>query len=241
MIKDDKRSGAGHRGKASEKAVKQSSHYPFIAEHRGGLITKMDHQKLMRWARECSEHVLSLVDDDIDKRLVYALQVAKEWESGKVPTGIAMKASVGAHAAARKSTNPVSIAVARSVGHAVATAHMADHSMGAALYALKALKYAGKSIALERAWQNRKLGKLPPQIVSLIQTTMMTKSDQQAYLPDKIRNTYFFLIIRKPSLSCIKLSGQILIYSKWWFIPVKKQSCKTWIFILFGSLNLQGQ
>ena len=32
------------------------------------------------------------------------------------------------------------IAVARAIGHTVATAHMADHSLGAALYALKAVK-----------------------------------------------------------------------------------------------------
>jgi hypothetical protein len=41
------------------------------------------------------------------------------------------------------------IAVARSVGHAVATAHIADHSLGAAWYALKAVKSAGKSIGEE--------------------------------------------------------------------------------------------
>ena len=61
-----------------------------------------------------------------------------------------MKASLGAHAVARESFNPISIAVARSIGQAIATAHMADHSLGAAFYALKAVKHASKSTDEER-------------------------------------------------------------------------------------------
>jgi len=147
----------------------------FVAVHRGGSLSKEDHRKLIRWARECSEHVLPLIDKNIDKRLVQALNVAKEWENGNVKTGAAMKASVDAHAAAREYSDPVSIAVARSIGHAVATAHMADHSMGAALYALKALKYAGKSIVKEREWQNKQLQQLPSEIMGLVSTTMTEK------------------------------------------------------------------
>lgn len=72
-----------------------------------------------------------------------------------------MKASPVAHAAARESSDAVSRAEARAIGYAVATAHMADHSLGAALYALKAVKNAGKSTDAEREWQN---GRLPPEI-----------------------------------------------------------------------------
>jgi uncharacterized protein GlcG (DUF336 family) len=148
----------------------------FIAEHRGGSLTKDNHQKLIRWAGECSEHVLSLIDNDIDKRLFYALCIAKEWENENVKTGEAMKASSGAHAVARESSDPVSIAVARSVGHTVATAHMADHSPGGALYALKAVKLAGKSVDEERDWQTRQLQQLPSEIAELVMTTMMKKA-----------------------------------------------------------------
>lgn len=66
---------------------------------------------------------------------------------------------------ANESSNPVAVAVARSVGHAVATAHMADHSLKAALYALKAVKNAGKSIDSERKWQNKQL---PTEIMELV-------------------------------------------------------------------------
>ena len=148
----------------------------FIAEHRGGILTKDNHRKLIRWARECSEHVLSLLGEDIDKRLLCALNVAREWECENATVGRAMKASLGAHAVARESVDPVIISVARSIGHTVATAHMADHSPGGALYALKAVRLAGKSIDEERTWQTVQLQKLPSDIVELVLTTMTKKA-----------------------------------------------------------------
>ena len=114
---------------------------------------------------------------DIDKRLVQALHIAEEWENDNVPTGDAMKASVAAHAVARETSGPVTTAVARSIGHAVATAHMADHSLGAALYALKAVKLAGHSVDKEREWQFKQLQQLPPDIVTLILNTLAAKEE----------------------------------------------------------------
>ncbi len=49
---------------------------------------------------------------------------------------------------------------------------MADHSLGAALYALKAVKIAGKSVDVERKWQTEQL---PSEIKELILTTMSLK------------------------------------------------------------------
>jgi len=94
----------------------------FVAVHRGGPLTK-DHHQLMRWARKCSEHLLPLIDQKIDQQLMNALYVAKEWEKDKITVGEARNASVSAHTLARESSNPMIIAVARSIGHAVATAH----------------------------------------------------------------------------------------------------------------------
>jgi hypothetical protein len=144
----------------------------FIAEHRGGLLKKEQHMQLIKWACNCSEHVLHLFGETLDERLKKALVIAKEWSNGNASVGDAMKASVGAHAAARESGNPTSTAVARSVGHAVATAHMADHSLGAALYALKAINNADKSMDKERKWQNEQL---PSEIKDLVQTGMIVK------------------------------------------------------------------
>src|SRR5512136_227232 len=144
----------------------------FIAEHRGGILTKEQHRQLMKWARDCAESVLSLFGEAIDERLRNALWIAKEWEKGNVSVGQARKASLEAIEVARESTDPASIAVARSVGHAVATAHMADHSLGAALYALKSVKNAGKSIDTERKWQDEQL---PSEIKELVLTARKSR------------------------------------------------------------------
>ena len=111
----------------------------------------------MRWACDCAEHVLHLYGKPIDKRLITALTIAKEWTKGKASVGDARKASVGAIAVANERSNSIQVAVARAVGHAVATAHMADHSLGAAWYALKTVKGANASIDEERKWQDQRL------------------------------------------------------------------------------------
>jgi len=139
----------------------------FIAEHRGGPLKKEQHYQLIQWACDCAEHVLPLFGENIDERLTNALRVANAWKQGKTSVGDARKAAVSAHAVARESSNPTAIAVARSVGHAVATAHMADHSLGAAWHALKAVKNAGKSIAAERKWQDEQM---PSEIKDLVLT-----------------------------------------------------------------------
>jgi hypothetical protein len=146
----------------------------FIAEHRGGPLKKEQHKQLNRWACDCAENVLPLLGEKLDERLKNALFIAKEWVKGKATGGDARNASLKAIEVANESSNPIEIAVARAVGHAVATAHMADHSLGAALYALKAVKNAGKSIDAERKWQN---GQLPSEIMELV-LTARSKIDQ---------------------------------------------------------------
>lgn len=128
-------------------------------------MKKEQHYLLMQWACECAEHVLPLFGKKIDARLKDALKVARAWMRGEASVGDARKASSGAHAVAREVSDPVAIAVARAVGHAVATAHMADHSLGPAWYALKAVKSSGGSLEAERKWQD---DKLPPGIRKLV-------------------------------------------------------------------------
>jgi hypothetical protein len=129
----------------------------FVAVHRGGVLSQEHHRQLMTWSADCAEHVLHLFGEQTDDRLLEALKTARAWTRGEIPVGQAQKASVQSHAVARESENLAAIAVARAVGQAVATAHMADHSLGAALYALKAVKAVGKSIEAEKTWQNNQL------------------------------------------------------------------------------------
>jgi hypothetical protein len=118
-----------------------------------------NHAVLALWAADCAERVLHLFSRcSEDERPKRALETARAWANGKVKTGAAMKASVAAHAAARQVKDKAAVAAARAAGHAVATAHFADHSMGALLYALKAMESAGSACESEMKLQ---LGKLP--------------------------------------------------------------------------------
>ena len=145
----------------------------FVAEHRGGPLKRQQHQQLIQWAYDCAKHVLHLFGNEIDQRLTNALDVALAWKQGEASVGDARKASFGAIAVANESSDRTAIAVARAVGHAVATAHMADHSLGPAWYALKAVKSAGGSTDEERRWQDKHL---PPEIKDLVLTARKARN-----------------------------------------------------------------
>ena len=161
--------------KSMEEQAKQSKRYPWIAAHRGGPLSLSERQQLISWARECVEHVLHLLGGEADSRILDALSTAKDWENGNLSTGICMKKSLGAHAAARASVSEIHQAIARAAGQAVATAHMADHSLGGAFYALKAIKLAGLDLVTEKQWQADRLSALPEHLQLLIRETWQAK------------------------------------------------------------------
>jgi hypothetical protein len=130
----------------------------FVAVHRGGPLGPAEHRLLAAWAADCAERVLPLFEEcSSDDRPRRAVEVARAWARGEAPVGAAQKAAVAAHAAAREVKSKAATAAARAAGHAVATAHMADHCLGGAYYALKALEAAGAPTGAERAWQLKRL------------------------------------------------------------------------------------
>jgi hypothetical protein len=140
----------------------------FVATHRGGSLERGPHRLLAAWAAKCAGHVLPLFaacsDDERPER---AVEAARAWARGELSVGAAMKAAVQAHAAARDATDAAAVAAARAAGHAAATAHMADHSLGAWAYALKAVHAAGLPVADERAWQD---AELPSEVRELVES-----------------------------------------------------------------------
>jgi hypothetical protein len=148
----------------------------FIAEHRGGPLKKEQHIQLMIWACQCVENVLPLVEKTVDQRLTNAIEIAYQWTKGNASVGDARNASFEAIAVANELTDPKEIAIARAVGHVVATAHMSDHSIRAADYALKAGKLAGISIDNERELQNKLLS---ADIIDLVLSTRNLKTENE--------------------------------------------------------------
>lgn len=145
----------------------------FVAEHRGGPLKREQHRQLMRWSCTCVEHVLSMVDAIVLARINRALDIGKAWVLGQASVGDARKASVDLLALARELTDPVQIALVRAAGHAVATAHMSDHALGGALYALKAVHCAGESLEEERSWQ---IDQLPLEIRDFVLEALQLKA-----------------------------------------------------------------
>jgi len=145
----------------------------FIAVHRGGTLERDRHNLMAAWAADCAEHVLPLFErtspDDRPRR---AIAVARAWSRREVSVGEAQKAAVAAHSAAREADDESAVAAARAAGHAVATAHMADHCLGPAYYALKAIKATGGSEEAESCWQ---MEHLPEAIRPLIESGLEQK------------------------------------------------------------------
>lgn len=145
----------------------------FVALHRGGLLDLPHHRLLATWAADCAEHVLPLFaarapDDDRPRR---AIEAVRAWARGEATVGMARQAAFAAHAAARSASDATAREVARAAGHAAATAHMADHELGAARFAILAVRLASPAAEAAAAgvrecqWQR---ANLPAEIRELV-------------------------------------------------------------------------
>lgn len=143
-----------------------------VTERRGGTLTDANHRLLATWAATCAEHVLHLFEQACpgDMRPRRAIEQARAWARGHITMTQAREAAVAAHAAAR-GTSGAAKEAARAAGHAAAVAHMADHELGAAAYAIRAVREAAGPGAYDDAgraeclWQR---DQLPGEIRDLV-------------------------------------------------------------------------
>jgi immunity protein 5 of polymorphic toxin system len=148
----------------------------FVAVHRGGPLDLTRHRLLAIWAADCAEHVLPLFTDrhPDDDRPRLAIDATRAWSRGEITVGAAREAAFRAHAAARDASDAAARAAARAAGQAVSTPHMADHSLGAAAYAVRAAKLAADADGAqaagdrEREWQS---AHVPEAVRELVMTT----------------------------------------------------------------------
>jgi hypothetical protein len=134
---------AGNQLMSNQPSYTGSRDPRFVTIRRGGSLSDADHRLLAAWAADCAEHVLPYFtaqrpDDDRPRR---AIEGARAWSRGEITMNQAREAAYAAHAAARAATGAAR-EVARAAGHAVAVAHMADHELGAAAYAIRAVRAA---------------------------------------------------------------------------------------------------
>lgn len=131
------------------------------------LVKGTDKRTLAIWAIDCAERVLPYFEEKYpdDPRPRNALNVLQAW----IATGIfhmadIRSASLASHAAARDvGDDTPARSAARAAGQAVATAHVATHSLGSAIYAQQVVwrsatpDDADAAVAGERDWQYRRL------------------------------------------------------------------------------------
>ncbi len=113
----------------------------FITIRRGGTLTDSDHHLLALWAAACAAHVLHLFEgaNADDQRPRQAIELTRAWVKGEIPMKRAHQAAFAANAAAKGMPDAARFA-ALAAGQAVAVAHVAAHELGAAAYAIRAVR-----------------------------------------------------------------------------------------------------
>ena len=153
----------------------------FVTIRRGGTLTDSDHHLLALWAATCAEHVLGLFESaqPQDPRPHQAIEHARAWVRGEVKMMQARAAGGHAMGAARNLRGPARYA-AYAAGQAAVVAHVAAHELGAAAYAIKAVRTAAPTGQGEAAgrrecrWQR---DQLPAPIRELVLDDQRLRND----------------------------------------------------------------
>jgi immunity protein 5 of polymorphic toxin system len=152
-----------------------------ITIRRGGTLSDADHHLLAVWAADCAEHVLELFERarPDDERPRHAIELGRAWARGEVRMTDARTSAGHANGAARDLAGAPRFA-AYAAAQAANVAHVAAHDLGAAAYAIKAVRAAAPaSEALvagrrECRWQR---DQLPDEIRALVVDDQRLRND----------------------------------------------------------------
>ena len=135
-----------------------------VTVRRGGSLTEADHRALALWAAACAEHVLPLFEgaQPADRRPREAVEAARSWARGGIPM-MAARAICGHAMGAARPLRGAARFAAYAAGQAACVAHVPEHDLGAAAYAIKAVRATAppgeehRAGLAERDWQRRRL------------------------------------------------------------------------------------
>jgi hypothetical protein len=144
----------------------------FITVRRGGTLQDDDHRLLALWAAECAEHVLHHFEEarPNDDRPRRAIELGRAWARGEIRWAEARTAAGHANGAARDLRGAARNA-AYAAGQAAAVGHVAAHELGAAAYAIKAVRAAtagDEGMAAGRVECQWQRARLPDEIRELV-------------------------------------------------------------------------
>ncbi|MCH1865070.1 putative immunity protein [Nocardioides sp. CFH 31398] len=114
-----------------------------VTIRRGGSLTDEHHRLLALWAADCAERVLPLFarEQPDDPRPRVAVEAVRAWTRGEMPMMRSRAAGGHAMGAARPLEGAGRFA-AYAAGQAACVPHVAEHDLGAAAYAIKAVRAA---------------------------------------------------------------------------------------------------
>ncbi len=148
---------------------------------RGGLLSDERHRALAAWAAACAERVLGAFESYApgDDGPGAAIRSARAWAGGEIRATESKVAAYRANASGRTAAKAAKYA-AYSAGQAAAVAHVPEHALGAAAYAIRAVIAAspeGRAVEnarAERAWQR---SILPDDIRDLVVEDSIRRDD----------------------------------------------------------------
>ena len=143
-----------------------------ITVRRGGQLSDEDHRRIALWAAECAEHVLGLFEEvePSDSRPRAAVDAIRAWTRGELAM-MDTRAFGGHSMGAARALSGAARFAAYAAGQAACVAHVPEHDLGAAAYAIKAVRAAAPAGAQavagreELAWQR---DRLPPSVRELV-------------------------------------------------------------------------
>ena len=160
----------------------------FITIRRGGTLTDADHRLLALWAASCAEDVLGLFEAvrPEDQRPRHAIELGRAWARGEVGMMEARTSAGHANAAARDLQGAPRFA-AYAAGQAAAVGHVAAHELGAAAYAIRAVRAAatpGDGLGAGRAECRWQRDQLPDAIRDLVLDDQRVRNELCWYVFD---------------------------------------------------------
>lgn len=143
-----------------------------VTVRRGGSLHDADHRLLAIWAAVGAERVLPLFEraQPDDPRPREAIEAVRAWARGEALM-MATRARGGHAMGAARTLRGAARFAAYSAGQAACVAHVAEHYLGAAAYAIKAVQAAAppgeghQAGLVERDWQR---GELPEHLRGLV-------------------------------------------------------------------------
>ncbi|WP_151523918.1 putative immunity protein [Serinicoccus kebangsaanensis] len=135
-----------------------------VTTRRGGTLSDDHHQLLARWAASCAEHVLPAFETEApdDARPREAIAGARAWADGRMRM-MASRASAGHAMGAARPLSGAARLAAYAAGQAAAVPHVAEHDLGAAAYAIRAVMASAgdedreEARLRERDWQREQV------------------------------------------------------------------------------------